>query len=293
MSGTGQFSKKWEDLEFSDNYMFCKVLENLDLCQELLEILLHIKIDHLEKPVSEKTVQPEYNAKGIRMDVYVKNSNKVFDIEMQTGNYEDLLLRARYYQGAMDIGETPRRTRYRDLKETYIIFICKDDPFGLDSPTYTKKVIFEECPCFKYQDKSHFVVYNSSAYEREQDKEVRSVLKFIYNSKAETSFTNKLETTVQEMKQESGLKEGYMYFMDYVDEEKEEAEKKGRIEGKKEGIKEGIKEGKARGAQETAISNAKKMLEDNLPLDKIVQYSGLSKEKVQDLAKEVAVPVQK
>lgn len=31
----GQFSKKWEDLNFSDNYIFCKVMRNESLCKEM------------------------------------------------------------------------------------------------------------------------------------------------------------------------------------------------------------------------------------------------------------------
>ena len=267
MSSCGQFSKSWEDLEFSDNYIFCKVMENTELCKELLEILLHIKIHHLEKPISERTIQPGYNVKGVRMDVYVQDSNKVFDIEMQTGNYEDLLLRARYYQVGMDLGETPRRTKYKDLKETYIIFICKDDPFNMSCPVYTKKSIFEECPEFNYQDKTHFVVYNSSAYEKEKDKEVKSVLKFIYGLKAETSFTNKLETTVNEMKQEQSLKEGYMDFLDYVEEEKDEA------------------------VLQNSMKTAKNMLEDGVPIEKIAKYTNLKIEDIEALTKELTEKV--
>ena len=88
------------------------------------------------------------------------------------------------------------------------------------------------------------------------------------------------------MKALSEMEADYMDFMDYVEEEKEEA--------KAEGIKEGIKAGIEQGAENTKISNAKKMLEDgNLSLDKIAEYSGLSLEKVKEIAQEVKVTVSK
>ena len=42
--------KKFEDLTFTDHYMFEKVLQNKDICKELLERLLKIKIERLEYP---------------------------------------------------------------------------------------------------------------------------------------------------------------------------------------------------------------------------------------------------
>ena len=77
------YFKKFEDLTFADHYMFEKVLQNAEICQELLERLLKIKIDHLEYPEIEKTISPYYETKGVRLDVYVKDSDKVFDIELQ------------------------------------------------------------------------------------------------------------------------------------------------------------------------------------------------------------------
>ena len=51
------YFKKFEDLTFADHYMFEKVLhENQDICQELLERLLKIKIDHITYPEIEKTI---------------------------------------------------------------------------------------------------------------------------------------------------------------------------------------------------------------------------------------------
>ena len=73
------YFKKFEDLTFADHYMFEKVLhENQDICKELLERLLKIQIDHITYPEIEKTISPYYESKGVRLDVYLKDSNKVF-----------------------------------------------------------------------------------------------------------------------------------------------------------------------------------------------------------------------
>lgn len=39
------YEEMYENLNFTDDFMFCKILENnLDLCKELLELILNIKI---------------------------------------------------------------------------------------------------------------------------------------------------------------------------------------------------------------------------------------------------------
>ena len=35
-----QMIKKFEDLTFTDDFMFCKVMQNTDLCKRLIEMIL-------------------------------------------------------------------------------------------------------------------------------------------------------------------------------------------------------------------------------------------------------------
>ncbi|MBR0099595.1 MAG: PD-(D/E)XK nuclease family transposase, partial [Treponema sp.] len=99
---TKRKTKSWEELTFADNFLFCKILESEpELCRELIELLLHIKIDHLEQPQSEKTVQESFDAKSVRFDVYTKDDRRIFDLEMQTTDTKNLPKRARYYQSAI------------------------------------------------------------------------------------------------------------------------------------------------------------------------------------------------
>ncbi len=55
-------------------------------------------------------------------------------------------------------------------------------------------------------------------------------------------------------------------------------------ERKLEGRAEGRVEGRAEGAIETKIENARKMIADNLPVEKVAEYSGLPLAKVKELA---------
>ena len=243
----GQFSKPWEELNISDNYIFCKVMRNKKLCAELLEILLGFKVRDITYIESEHPIEDYYDTRGIRMDVYVEGSTKIYDIEMQTGDYEDLLMRARYYQSASDVSSTPRRTRFKDLKETYILFICKDDPFGAGLPLYTEFKKFRETDEISYDDKTYKLFYNSSAFAKAKDEDISAVLEFIYTLKAKSNFTKSLQSSVIDAKAEPLFRSDYMYFADLLEDEKEKAREAGLAEGVAAGRAEGLEKGLAEG----------------------------------------------
>ena len=129
--------KKWEDLDITDDFIFSRVMRNKKLCRTLLEMILKVKIGKIKFLTSHHAIRVEPNAKGIIMDVYLKDENRVINVEMQTSNQGDLARRARYYQAAADIDTTPKGSEYQDLKQNYVIFICTFDPFHKGKPFYT------------------------------------------------------------------------------------------------------------------------------------------------------------
>lgn len=73
--------KEYEELCFTDDYMFCMILTTrLDLCKELLELILDIKIRKVEIAEQQKNVDITYDGKGVRFDVYVDDAETLFMI---------------------------------------------------------------------------------------------------------------------------------------------------------------------------------------------------------------------
>ena len=53
----GEFVK-WEELDISNDFMFGKVMQDPELCRELLQrILPDLEIDHVEYPEMQKGIQ--------------------------------------------------------------------------------------------------------------------------------------------------------------------------------------------------------------------------------------------
>nr|WP_318717883.1 Rpn family recombination-promoting nuclease/putative transposase [uncultured Treponema sp.] len=272
----GQFSKPWKELTIADNFIFCKVMQNERLCRGVLETLLGIKVSRIDYLQTENPIENFYDSRGIRLDVYVKDSGRIFNIEIQTGNYDDLILRARYYLSSSDVATTKRRTKFKDIRETYILFICKDDPFGEGIPRYTKLTKFLETDGITYDDKSHNVFYNCSAWEKEEDPEIREVLKFIYGLKPDSGIALEMDEAASLAKQKSDLEDEYMYFSDILEDEKEEA----RAEGHAEGLEAGRRQQK--------IESAKNLLRSNMMKpDQIAQILDMSLEEVVQVSKEL------
>ncbi len=279
------YFKPFEELTFSDDFMFGKVMQNPEICAGVIERLLHIKVDHLEYPELQKVISPYYTSRGIRLDVYVKDSDRVFDIEMQSTPQDALEKRMRYYQSMLDIDDLIRGSSYDELKESYVIFICKSSPFKKDKPDWNHSVYKMETMCRDYpdlifNDSAYKLIYNASAYKTEKDPELRAFLNFVCRNNADDNFTRKITSLIDKIKQNEINKTEYM-SMNIHEYDKFRA-------GKKEGIAEGLKQGTLAGARQKAIEAAKKLLKMNvLSVEQIAEAVNLPVEQVKSLADEV------
>ena len=273
------YFKKFEELTFADHYMFEKVLnENQDVCKELLERLLKIKIDHIEYPEIEKTISPYYETKSVRLDVYVKDSDKVFDIELQNALDDDLPLRTRFYQSMIDTDNLLKGQDYSELPTNFVIFICKYDPIGKNLPIYTFENRCLENLEISLNDKCIKKIYNANAYNQEKDLAISAFLEYVCNQKAVDDFTSKITSIVERIKTQEVNRKEYN-SMNLHDRDNFRR-------GKKEGITEGIQQGISQGEYKKAIETAKNMLLASLgSLEQIAQITNLPLETVKDLAK--------
>ncbi|MCR5401708.1 MAG: Rpn family recombination-promoting nuclease/putative transposase [Treponema sp.] len=210
--------KRFEDLEYSDDWMFKKVMESKDICKKVIERLLHIQIEDITYPVLDQTISPYYTSHGVRLDVYVKDSDRVFDIEIQSYKEDALGKRMRYYQSMVDIDSLMKGDDYTKLKESYIIFICTKNPMDdsktaekifeteLDEKTVANRAVFtfkntcQENTRIKLNDKSVKEIYNANAYESETDPDTKAFLKFVCKNTAGDNLTNEIRNRIDVIK---------------------------------------------------------------------------------------------
>ena len=79
------YDKKYEEQDFTDDFMSCKVLtNNPELCHELLELIISKKVGKFTRLDKQKPIEITADGKGVRFDVYSEDDQNVvygpFDI---------------------------------------------------------------------------------------------------------------------------------------------------------------------------------------------------------------------
>ena len=271
--------KPIEELTFTDDYMFGYVMRNEEICKGLLERLLQIKIERLEYPELQKTITPHYENKGVRLDVYVQDSNRVFDVEVQNILDDDLPTRTRYYQSMMDIDLLLKGKKYSELKESFIIFVCKDDFYGEGLPCYTFSNLCHEKRTLEFGDKTHKVIFNASAFSKEKDLERKSLLEYINNKESTSDFTKMIDLLVEKTKENQTFRGDYMAW----GLAEQDAEKRGYNAGVADGVAQGISQGISQGAEQKAIETARNFIKMGFSLEQVAQGTGLTIEQVKEI----------
>ncbi len=235
--------KAWEELEIKDDFMFAKVMRDKKLCKKLLERLLQTKIRDIVYLEEQKSINIEKDAKSIRLDVYIEEGNRVFDLEMQTTDKRNLPKRSRYYQGMIDLNTIEKGENYKKLKESYVIFICTFDPFHQEKAQYTFENFCIEDKELRLNDGAKKIFFNAKDYINAEDEEIREFLKYVNGEKSDSAFVKEIEDRVAQIKASEEWRLEYMTLLMREQEIWEEAEEKGREMGRKEGREEGREEG--------------------------------------------------
>ena len=105
--------------------------------------------------------------------------------------------RIRYYESMLNMDALMKGQDYTLLKDSYIVFICTEDPFKNNKeiyyglPCYTFRNICEENNTVDLNDKSLKVIYNASAYGKAEDKRIREFLRFVHTQEPGEDDLNK------------------------------------------------------------------------------------------------------
>ncbi len=187
---------KWETLGISNDFLFGKVMQNPELCIELLQrILPDLRIDHIEYPELQKEINCDIDARSVRLDVYVKDDKEaVYDIEIQVSDTKEIPKRSRYYQSMIDLQLIDRGQHY--IK----IFL------------------------------------NAKGVLKDVSRELQAFLDYIAGQKTTDSYVEKLEIALKGAKKNRRWRHEYMTLLMRDQENMEKGREEGREEGREQGI---------------------------------------------------------
>ena len=220
----------FEQLPITDRFMFAMVFSHKEIAKPFLEAILGIKIHELKDPEPEKTIEISPLHKGVRFDVFVKETGpdgetlRSFDIEMQVEDTKEIPKRSRYYQAMRDSEALSRGEKYRNLKELYIIFLCPEDIFRQSHAVYRFKNLEVDNPkielgdlCFK-----NFYIFNK--YREVAEKSIRTYLEYFATKKPMSPETENIDRLLKWYQTDNETRKRYMTWQEEVDDANDRAD---------------------------------------------------------------------
>ena len=175
---------------FTNDVIFKAVMKDESIAAWLVSTILGRKVKKIENLVSQKEVKITRASRGVYFDLYFEDDSAVYDVEMQNLAPFDMGRRCRYYQGMIDSDILSTGKDYKDLKNSYIIFLCTYDPFELERPIYTfENVCTDDEKCavgdaLRLETGAKIIICNALAYNKTSD-DLQILLKYLTTHKAE------------------------------------------------------------------------------------------------------------
>lgn len=216
--------KEYEELVYSDDFMFRKTMEDLNLCHDVIECLLQRPVAEFNVGQTEKEYEFTSDGKPIRIDVYNESDipkdedasgKEIFDTEMQNLNKKtvesyDLPKRSRFYQASIDIDFMKKKFGFSNLPVSNIIFICTFDPFKLGLSTYTFRERCDEEPGLVLGDGTEKHFYNCTYTGDDLPEDLKRFYEYIRTGAVTTDLTERIDNAVQTGRKNERWKTMYM-----------------------------------------------------------------------------------
>ena len=281
--------KAWEDLTITDDFMFSQVMKDEEICKEVVEIILGIKVGKIEFLTSQHEIEINPEAKSITLDVYLRDEKKVINVELQNGHRLELPKRSRFYQAAADIDNTQPGGTYSQMKDNYVIFICTFDPFLQGKAFYRFENFCLDCnPPLPLKDGTCKLFLNTMADDLTLlDPELKLFYDYIRKGKTDGDLAKAIDDKIAGIKENIEVRGKYMTYTTRIAEAKSEAFEDGFSAGEEHGIaigeERGISLGITQGAYQKAVETAKNLIDLGLPQEQIALATGLSIEEIEKL----------
>lgn len=251
-----QDMERIKNLRLIDDNFMTKVFED----KECVEILLKAIIKKNDLKVSSVNVQYDIKnlqGRSVRLDVLAEDKDgKMYNIEIQRNNHGAIPKRARYNSSLLDANITDAGEDYKNLAETYIIFITEGDIFGANKALYHVDRIVKETKK-SFGDEAHIIYVNSKI---QNNTVLGRLMHDFYCTDAKDIKNRKLAKRVKFFKED---KKGVKIMSNVFEEIKNE------------------------GAETRAYEIARSLITLGVDDDKILQSTKLSKHVFEKLKKEV------
>ena len=257
------FEERWENLTLANDFMFGKVFQDLDLCLELIRLILpELHIERITLHERQKAVHETLDTKGVRFDVYLHDDKgRIINIEIQIVNKDNIPRRTRAYHSIIDLEaiSAGKIRRYQDMPEVIVIFICAFDLFGQGRHVYTFRNACAEDSRLTLDDGAKTIFLNTKGKADDISPRLKAFLELLNGKSSDDDFVKRLERRMSYARQNLYWRQEYMWNMfernEYIDEGIAIGEERGIAIGEERGIA----IGEERGMHTANIETAQRM----------------------------------
>jgi hypothetical protein len=150
---------------FDDDLMSLVFDANIEATELLLKIILKQEDIKVISVTGQRELEnPIVNGRNIRLDIFAEDSTGRFmDVEVQRSDEGTHFRRARFHSSMLDVRMLMEGQRFKEMMDSYVIFITENDVVGFGLPQYHVERIIEETKEF-FCDGSH-IIYVNGSYE--------------------------------------------------------------------------------------------------------------------------------
>ena len=229
---------------FDDDLMSRVFDKNIKATELLLRIILGKKVKVISVTGQNEMKNHQVGGRNITLDVDAMDQNgEEIDIEVQGNSEGAHVRRARYHSSMVDSRMLKEGQAFRELKDSYVIFIYKHDKFRKGLPLYhVERYVGETNEQFR--DGSH-IIYVNGNYKGND--EIGQLMQDFREKNPECMHYTELAESVKHFKEKEGGREEMSeiverYINERVEERVEERVKECVEERVKECVEERVKE---------------------------------------------------
>ena len=229
---------------FDDDLMSRVFDKNIKATELLLRIILGKKVKVISVTGQNEMKNHQVGGRNITLDVDAMDENgEEIDIEVQGNSEGAHVRRARYHSSMVDSRMLKEGQAFRELRDSYVIFIYKHDKFRKGLPLYhVERYVGETSEQFR--DGSH-IIYVNGNYKGND--EIGQLMQDFREKNPECMHYTELAESVKHFKEKEGGREEMSeiverYINERVEERVEERVKECVEERVKECVEERVKE---------------------------------------------------
>jgi len=224
--------KKWREADFTNRFMFAKIVkDHPDAARDIANLFTEgLKFGDFVYHNAEQILNFSETMKNTVLDFYgVDPVRNVLVQEMENHPGKYLSFRIRCYQADSIHGMLKRGENYEEAGWNVIIFICTQDPFGLDRKInrYEKRIRDTD---YLINDKTEEIVIYTKGTKGEVTLEQQAFLDYLNKKEVSGELAEKIDRYVKEAKSDETWKEQFMTLEEYYNEARREGRDEAQLE---------------------------------------------------------------